>query len=322
MPEAARISDNHDCSKHGGGPIYSGSADVIVGFLPAARVNDSVVCHPVGPADSIQVGAATVLINSRSAARRTDPCAHGGRIAVGCPSVIIGDTPQSFALRAAATRGTPFCEECDGQELRTHVAAETDVTPRDARTATLANLPTNFMPGRRALASQPDQGDGLDDARRAARNSVGYEFHAAHAGSRSKPSKIWSHLQGIDTSKPVEVIDVSGKTLYQRGIPGGADGQYFSLDPTVAPEQLGTSSMVYAIKDGTPTPPSVPRDRRESRFDGSPALGLKSTAAAMPDTWSLPASAVDARQIVACEGGGAQIMVPTVFQAGALIKHL
>ncbi|MFY0534306.1 PAAR domain-containing protein [Nannocystis pusilla] len=117
MPDAARISDFHVCPKvepgpvpHVGGPIFSGSANVIVGFLPAARKGDSVVCFPVGPSDRIKQGSATVLINHRQAARRTDPAVHvgGDRIVGGCPSVVIGDSTQSFVFRAAAKIGTPF----------------------------------------------------------------------------------------------------------------------------------------------------------------------------------------------------------------------
>ncbi|HEY8376990.1 MAG TPA: PAAR domain-containing protein, partial [Nannocystis sp.] len=122
MPDAARISDFHACPKsepgpvpHVGGPVYTGSADVIIGFLPAARQGDSLVCFPIGPADKIQRGSTTVLINHRPAARRSDPGAHitGDLIVNGCPTVVIGDSPQSFTFRAAARRGTPFCEECE-----------------------------------------------------------------------------------------------------------------------------------------------------------------------------------------------------------------
>ena len=42
MPDAARISDLHTCPKvepgpvpHVGGPIFTGSANVIIGYLPA-----------------------------------------------------------------------------------------------------------------------------------------------------------------------------------------------------------------------------------------------------------------------------------------------
>lgn len=332
MPDAARISDSHVCPKvepgpvpHVGGPIFSGSANVIIGFLPAARVDDSVVCFPLGPSDRIKSGSTTVLINHRAAARKTDPCVHigGNMIVGGCPTVIIGDSPQSLTFRTAARRGTPFCEECERkrqeQAAEDHlggVAAQAQPGP-DTATLDDDEPPPGAMIGRDLLSSmdlnlhqlarQPDLGDGLDRERRAARVAVAFQFYAAHAGARIKPSRISSHIRAIDVSKPVEVIDISGKTLYQRGVPGAGDGHYFTLAPDVLPEQVGTSSIAYAIKDGDALPPPVPRDRRMTEFGNAPAYGLQSTAAAIPDTWSMPG------QIIGCEGGGTQVMIPGPF---------
>jgi uncharacterized Zn-binding protein involved in type VI secretion len=56
--------------------------------MPAARVGDMLVC--TGPPDSIIKGSATVLIGGMPAARMGDTTAHGGTIVIGCPTVIIG----------------------------------------------------------------------------------------------------------------------------------------------------------------------------------------------------------------------------------------
>lgn len=94
MP-AARISDMHICPKvnpgpvpHVGGPIALGSANVLIGGLPAARVGDMAIC--VGPPDKISKGSGTVQINGKPAARMGDSTGHGGKIVVGCPTVLIG----------------------------------------------------------------------------------------------------------------------------------------------------------------------------------------------------------------------------------------
>ena len=58
------------------------------GKLPAAVVGDMCVC--VGPPDTIMKGSSTVLIGGKPAARMGDTTAHGGTIALGCPTVIIG----------------------------------------------------------------------------------------------------------------------------------------------------------------------------------------------------------------------------------------
>lgn len=74
---------------HVGGPVVGpGVQTVLIGGMPAAVVGDSCVC--VGPPDTIIKGSATVLINKKPAARMGDSTAHGGTIALGCPTVQIG----------------------------------------------------------------------------------------------------------------------------------------------------------------------------------------------------------------------------------------
>jgi uncharacterized Zn-binding protein involved in type VI secretion len=108
MPAAARITDLHTCPAHGGGPTLTGDPTVIIGYMPAARAGDQLVC-PVPVPDMIQSGEPTVLIGNREAARMGDPTVHGGKIAIGFPTVFIGSTPQQEAL----TTDLPFCEECE-----------------------------------------------------------------------------------------------------------------------------------------------------------------------------------------------------------------
>ena len=92
---AARLLDLHVCpvadgpKPHVGGPIVGpGCPTVLVGGQPAAVVGDKVTC--VGPPDSIAMGSATVKIGGVDAARLGDTCDHGGKITVGCPTVLIG----------------------------------------------------------------------------------------------------------------------------------------------------------------------------------------------------------------------------------------
>lgn len=95
MPQpAARVGDMHICPlvtvlvPHVGGPILPpGGIPVLIGGLPAARVGDMVVC--VGPPDVIVLGSFKVFIGGMPAARMGDLTAHGGMIAVGCPTVLI-----------------------------------------------------------------------------------------------------------------------------------------------------------------------------------------------------------------------------------------
>ena len=114
MPPAARITDMHTCPKvepgpvpHVGGPVNMGDTSVLIGFMPAARVGDMAIC--VGPPDSIKQGEPSVVIGNKDAARLGDPMNHGGVIVAGCPTVLIGSSPQAEALRT----DKPFCEECE-----------------------------------------------------------------------------------------------------------------------------------------------------------------------------------------------------------------
>ena len=98
MPPAARMTDMHVCPvvtpalppvPHVGGPIVAPCVPtVLICSLPAAVVGDSCTC--VGPPDTIVKGSATVLIGGRPSARIGDTTAHGGNIVTGCPTVIIG----------------------------------------------------------------------------------------------------------------------------------------------------------------------------------------------------------------------------------------
>ncbi|WP_255417406.1 PAAR domain-containing protein [Pseudorhodobacter sp. E13] len=105
---------------HGGGPIATGFPTVLVGNLPASRISDIAVCPPAIP-DPVVMGSPTVLIGKMPASRITDSCAHGGAVASGCPTVLIGTSGggggivatgapafSSDCLRRAAASGLPF----------------------------------------------------------------------------------------------------------------------------------------------------------------------------------------------------------------------
>jgi uncharacterized Zn-binding protein involved in type VI secretion len=94
MPLAARTTDMHICpasdgpKPHVGGPIASGAPTTMIDFLLAARIGDTCIC--VGPPDVIADGSMSVMIGGMPAARQGDPTAHGGVIASGSPTVLIG----------------------------------------------------------------------------------------------------------------------------------------------------------------------------------------------------------------------------------------
>ena len=101
MPPAARLTDAHVCPMqtptpggpvpHVGMPIIPPDAPtVLICKIPAARVTDMGVCTAPVPNDPIVKGSATVYICKMPAARIGDTTAHGGNVAAGAPTVIIG----------------------------------------------------------------------------------------------------------------------------------------------------------------------------------------------------------------------------------------
>ena len=91
----------------------AGEMTVLIGFMPAARKGDMLVC--VGLPDTISQGEPTVLIGNKDAARIGDSTEHGGVLVVGCPTVLIGSSAQAEALQT----DKPFCEEC-GKKRKEH----------------------------------------------------------------------------------------------------------------------------------------------------------------------------------------------------------
>ena len=113
MSKAARIGDT--CSAHGcfpPTPVTSGSSNVIINGLPAARVSDSAAPHGCGNCPpherSIVAGSASVFINGLPAARVGDAISCGGHIATGSGDVLIGDSGGS---PSAAPINSQFVEE-------------------------------------------------------------------------------------------------------------------------------------------------------------------------------------------------------------------
>jgi len=95
MIPAARLSDMHVCPMvtgvvpHVGGPVISpGGPTTLTGMLPTASTACTVTC--VGPPDVLLPGSTTVLISNKPAVRLGDSTAHGGKMVLGCFTVLMG----------------------------------------------------------------------------------------------------------------------------------------------------------------------------------------------------------------------------------------
>lgn len=252
MPPAAKITVSHACPAHAMNPQVTGSGDTLIGFLPAGRVGDTTACGA-----EITKGAATVFINHRMAARLGDPTGHGGILVSGHPNVLIGDTPQSFALGAAAGPGAPFCEECEKARRRLaegkSIEPEDDDAPpehhasegasashadgaHDDHAAKGASEPTGkldeFAPkvgqSLRALAASPNAADGANPLRELARGSVATQFLFEHAKGASV-AFIKTLTDQIDRTVPLHVLG----PLVKGAPPSLRCGLHAGCDPLV-----------------------------------------------------------------------------------------
>jgi ElaB/YqjD/DUF883 family membrane-anchored ribosome-binding protein len=104
-----------------------------------------------------------------------------------------------------------------------------------------------------------------------------------------------AHMRGIDFDKPVDtVILKKGTVVEQWQVPGGSQGSYYAPTGT-PPGQLGISSRAVQRRTGELV------ERVPTRYVLSQDVEvLRSTAARVTDTWSIPGSSVEAA------GGGTQ----------------
>lgn len=145
--------------------------------------------------------------------------------------------------------------------------------------------------------------EGNTDKQVEARKEIAYQFYEKQG---MPPSKIEGHVAGIDFSKPVEVISLpSGKTVNQYQVPGGPQGSYYA-DPGISPNKLGISEKAKNWNTGE----IVVKDVNVYETNTSVDV-LRSTAAKIDDTWSIP------NEIVKTDGGGVQFFT---MQSGKFIK--
>jgi len=111
------------------------------------------------------------------------------------------------------------------------------------------------------------------------------------------PKRIDSHLAGIDFNQPVETVTPpQGTKVVQWQLPGAPQGNYYAF-PGTTPQQLGISPIALNTTDGTMVN-KIPT----AYITNSEVEVLKSTAAAVNDTWSIPGRAL------ATQGKGTQMM--------------
>lgn len=109
-------------------------------------------------------------------------------------------------------------------------------------------------------------------------------------------NRIPGHLDGIDFTKPVEVVRLDqGTPLTQYQAPGGSQGNYYAPKGTPASE-LGISPNGVNPATGE----IIPKTSGNYVVGNDGVTVLRSTAAPVKDTWSVPG------QSIQTDGGGTQ----------------
>jgi len=317
MPPAARITDLHTCPLpyHVGGPVIVGEPTVIIGYMPAARVGDQLVCA-VGP-DSVAKGEDTVLIGNSPAARIGDPTSHGGKIVVGCPTVIIGSVAQVATLKT----DRPFCEECERKRRKAEAAAA--VANHTAPVAK-ANVGTGLHLGPGATQARPAAAPAVIQQSKPCDFDV-VELKCKHCGKGRKIAGVkfqldaqgkpqGDHVKSPNKKRPFlpdrfEVIADDEVTITVSGGPGYHDGKHPMMTLT-PPAAIGGAPVVVHGQTSHEFKVAYTKGWFEQRLKAGSGLGfggaLKQLFFPEPLVYALRVEACGARKQGATFGALAQ----------------
>lgn len=277
---------------HGPGVVIDGSPTVLINGLQACRMGDTIV-EAVGPPNKIAMGCPTVIIGD------------GGGGSAAAPAPLALEAPKGAAPPGAAgTAGSA------GSPASAAAGQSAAAGPGATTAAGGASRASAGGGGGAVAASQQDlralaASDGASAEQVAARKKVANDFYDAHGMTRADRA---GHLKGIDFTKPVSVETVpAGTTMYQfQGNPPHY-GSYFSKDPNVKPGDLGIEPRRLVPASGN-TPPRFVTKQSVGVSSLQPHTALRSTAAPIDPKWDVPIA--DERKFA--KGGGEQFYSPSL----------
>lgn len=125
------------------------------------------------------------------------------------------------------------------------------------------------------------------------RQAVARDFYKSQGFNEARTA---AHMKGIDFTKPVEVVPLNSRTpLSQYQAPGNGQGSYYAPPGTPA-SRLGIAPDAFDPSVNA----VVPKTRTDYVVGRNPVSVLRSTAAPVKDTWSIPG------QSISTQGGGTQ----------------
>jgi uncharacterized Zn-binding protein involved in type VI secretion len=172
-------------------------------------------------------------------------------------------------------------------------AAEAAKVADAAKAADAARAADAVEAAKPARANAGHVDDGVHVAGQAAiianRQRLAEDFYLR---SGTPQSKIHGHLAGIDFTKPVEVVTMErGALLGQYQVPGAPQGAYYSpLSNGSSPASLGIFAQATDRATGTII------EKASKAYEVKAAVEmLRSTAAPILDTWSIPGAAMQTK---------------------------
>ncbi|MCD9033468.1 hypothetical protein LDO32_17275 [Luteimonas sp. Y-2-2-4F] len=277
----------------------------------------------------------------RAAVREGDAGEFVGRLALDVGSTLVGVGGANAAARgaqgaSALTRAGEAANAIDKAGDAARILDDAADAGRAARggdagadaTRAIAAAPDRpaLPPGpERPALPAPEPRRMLEPAPSAAtiaeRQQIALDFYRAN--SRNPDAVTASHLDGIDFTRPVDVVTVpKGTTVYQWQSPGAPQGAYYSPTAVARPDDLGifdkgvtpeafqrvreirggTSSIWDPISGQTRTVPGIAEvgpaaiaDKKLTAYVLQEDVQvLRSTARPVNDTWSLPDGSLSA----------------------------
>lgn len=305
------------------GAIIIGSPNVMVNYRPAARTVLSLAscAKEYGVPQPQATGAATVFINRQPAGRKDEQVKCSAKIIAGSPNVFIGGpTVQVIPM----TPEVPVWLNTTLQVMAIGgaIIATGGVAATYGIGTALGGLAGGYVGGQlgawggRAAAQALGYGEtgqrvgqvlgglggGMLGGGLGAKGGQRFDIASNRATAtnfyRSQgfaERDIPGHVSGINLARPVTVVPLAAKTpVTQYQVPGARQGNYYAPPGTQA-SQLGIAPNGVSRVSGL-VEPKVPTTYVTTRE----VSVLRSTAASVNDTWSIPGTTVPTR------GGGTQ----------------
>lgn len=294
-PATMTVVSNGSCAPDSGPPmpVATGAATVFVNSQPMARVGEKMGCSAI-----IRRGSNDVFVGGPSLAKiQPTPEVPSwlsttmSAMAIGGTIIATGGIAATYGAGAAAGSliggvGGSYL----GGEAGTHAAAALGY---GATGQAVGGVLGGFAGGAVGGGAGMKGGRAYDIS---ASRATAQAFYAKQGWPQGR---IDAHLQGINFGRPVKVVNIPKDTpMSQWQVPGGSKGNYFSSS-SETPGRLGISSV-----GNDPTVGAVSKVRTDFISTRS-TPALRSTAAAVEDTWSASPYAT-----AETPGGGTQYFVP------------